>query len=333
MGLLYYLGLLKHRTRIEAFRRGIEAEVGPEDRVLDLGCGLGTFAFFAARAGAGRVVAVDGDPVVHVARSVARVNGLDDRIDFVRGRLPETEVTGPFDVLVFEDFPRRFLDARTHRMLRRVREELLADAARVVPRAARLVLAPVQAPPGDAAPRDLTLYGIDFTAVRPYAANEPQPASLPDDVLLAAPATGPKLPVLPPPDASDLTVSGSWGLEPGTRVDALLLWFELEAAPGEWISNAPGPDAGPWGQVVLSLEPALQVEEDGTLEAEVRREPSEDGAPGWLAWRAESGGREIRGHEFAAYPAALGDVLAPDETASSGVTGDAGPDRDGRKGR
>ncbi|MGD2175984.1 MAG: 50S ribosomal protein L11 methyltransferase, partial [Candidatus Brocadiaceae bacterium] len=58
----YYRDLLGDRERIEAFRRAIQRAVQPGDRVLDVGTGLGTFAFFAADAGASVVWAVDGDP-------------------------------------------------------------------------------------------------------------------------------------------------------------------------------------------------------------------------------------------------------------------------------
>lgn len=347
MSLSYFLGLLEHEDRIEALRRGIEAEVERGDRVLDLGCGLGTFSFFAARAGAGRVVAVDGDPVLHVARSVARANGLEGRIDFVRGRIPDAEVGSDFDVLLFEDFPIRLLDDRTHRLLRRVEDELLAPGARAVPRSARLCIAPVQTPeaepPGPAGASGATAapppadpsgpeegaasdgagwkarfrrYGIDWSPVHGYVANEPRSVALSAATLLAAPETGPALSLLPVPEADALRVAGSWELDVGARVDALLLWFDLEAAPGEWISNAPGPRTGPWGQIALPLDPPLRSGGDGVVEAEIWREPFSDGAPGWLAWRAASGQEARSGHEFAAYPAALED-LYPDGSVPS----------------
>ena len=138
MSLKYYLGLLQDEDRIEGFRRGIEEAVGEGDRVLDLGSGLGTFAFFAARAGAGRVWAVDEDPVIHVARAVARDNGLLDRIEFVRGRVPEVDLPDDLDVLIFEDFSRRFLDDRVFRLLLAFEETLLARGGRIVPARARL---------------------------------------------------------------------------------------------------------------------------------------------------------------------------------------------------
>lgn len=94
-------------------------------------------------------------------------------------------------------------------------------------------------------------------------------------------------------------------------MDALILWFDLEPAEGVWLTNAPGPDAGPWGQILLPLDPPLEIEAGSALEAEVRRESFSDGAPGWMTWSARAeGNAEVRGHEFAAYPAALEDLYA-----------------------
>lgn len=365
MTLDYYAGLLTYRTRIEAFREAITAAVGEGDRVLDLGTGLGTFAHFAARAGAGRVWAVDPDPVVHAARTVARANGADDRIEFLRGRIPEVELPEPIDVLVFEDLPSRLLDDRTFRLLDRVAGALLAPDARTVPRGGRLRLAPVRssalrrrlfpldgegaadgesgmAREGGGSEEDggsgTEAYGIDWGAVRPYLANQPRGEFLPAEALAGEPVGGPTLPLIPPPRARDLAVEGRWVLPGGGPVHALALWFELEVMEGRWIGNGPGPATQPWGQVVLPLDPPLPVPEKGAVEARVAPEAFPDGAPGWLAWRASSGSATVRGHEFAAYPAALDDLYsgegaprpagAPAGGSGGGAPAPGGPDRE-----
>ena len=58
----YYLGILADSERIEAFDLAIGEAVRPHDVVVDLGCGVGTFAVFAARAGARRVFGVESSP-------------------------------------------------------------------------------------------------------------------------------------------------------------------------------------------------------------------------------------------------------------------------------
>lgn len=325
MSLEYYLGLLDFRERIESFRRGIEAAVRDGDRVVDLGTGLGTFALFAARAGAGRVWAVDSDPVVHLARTLARENGLEGRIEFVRGRVPDVELPPDIDVVLFEDFPRRFLDDRVFRMLEPFEEGLLSRGGRMVPARARLALAPGRLDSGGRDPADAGAgdpsarrYGIDWDAVRPYWANRPRAGIVSRDHLLGAPVSGPSLPLVPVPRASALRIEGRWRMEEPGPLDALVHWFDLETAPHEWLSNRPGTRSAPWGQLLLPVDPPLEVGRGEVVEVDVRRDAFPDGAPGWIAWRVRVGGRERRGHEFAGFPAALEDLFPEESPAPDG---------------
>lgn len=77
------------------------AEVGPGERVLDMGTGTGVNALLAARSGA-TAVGVDINPVaVAAARRKAVANWLDERTTFVEGDLFDS-VDGTFDVIVFD---------------------------------------------------------------------------------------------------------------------------------------------------------------------------------------------------------------------------------------
>ena len=109
----YYRELLRQSSRIEPFRRAIHSAVGPDDRVLEVGAGLGTYSFFAADAGAARVWAVEGEPIVHVAETVAKLNGYAGKVEFVRGWIPDVPLPERATVLIYEDFPARLLDAPT----------------------------------------------------------------------------------------------------------------------------------------------------------------------------------------------------------------------------
>lgn len=314
MSVPYYRGLLAQSARIEAFRRAIEATVRPGDRVLDLGTGLGTYAFFAARAGAARVYAVDGEPIVHVARAVAEANGLRDRVEFFRGRIPDLALPTPVDVVVFEDFPTRLLEPRVFLLYRDLHRGILAPDARAVPAGARVFLAPVRSPriARLIAPLGMSerAYDIDWRPSREYAAAAPQQVDVGPAELAAPPAPVVDLALDAPLPAGGLTGSGSWTLEVGGPVHALLLWFDLELAPGIVLSNAPGAEPRSWGQLLLPLDPPLDVDAGAVLRGAIETPPGTGGTPGWLGWHASAGGRTVRGNEFAAIPAALDDLLA-----------------------
>ncbi|MBX5436459.1 MAG: 50S ribosomal protein L11 methyltransferase [Alicyclobacillaceae bacterium] len=79
----------------------LEALVFPGARVLDVGCGTAILSVAAARLGAGRVVAVDIDPVaVSVATRNVADNGLSDVIEVCQGDLLSGVAGEPFDLVV-----------------------------------------------------------------------------------------------------------------------------------------------------------------------------------------------------------------------------------------
>ncbi len=65
-------------------------EIGPEDTVIDVGCGSGVLAFVAARLGAKRVYGCDlSAPAIEAARMNAERLGLQDVCEFRMGNLLE----------------------------------------------------------------------------------------------------------------------------------------------------------------------------------------------------------------------------------------------------
>ena len=311
----YYRGLLAQQRRIEAFRRAIRAVVRPEDRVLEVGTGLGTFAFFAADAGAARVWAVEGDPIVHVARAIGKANGYDGRVEFLRGWIPEVELPERATVLLFEDFSPRLLDARVFRLLRTLGERYLEHDARSVPCGARMMLAPVTegavtTGAGSLAAGGDTAYGIDWTLSREYVLNEPLREAVPVEALGAAPASIGEISLAHPPDAGALGGAARWQAERDIVIHGLAHWFDLELARGEWLSNAPGAAPASWGQLYLPVEPPVAVAAGQEFTAMLRPERLRDGAPGWLSWAVCADGARSVGHEFASGPASFADLYA-----------------------
>lgn len=321
-GVKYYRDLLAQEQRIEAFRRAIAAVVRPGDRVLDVGTGLGTFAFFAADAGAKQVYAVDVDPVIHVASAVARLNGYADRVRFVRGLLPEVALPEPVDVVIFEDFPANLLGGDVFRLLRAVHERYAAPAVRSIPAAGELFVAPVSSTElaHEVAPfgSDEVLYGIDWGPSREYVANAPLKRAISPESVVAPPQPLGQVRFDALPEARALGGRAAWRLEREALLHGLAHWFDLDLGGGERLSNAPGAEPGSWGHLFLPVDPPLPVPVGQTVEAALHADPRSDGAPGWLAWEMVAGGERRRAHEFAAAPLSLSDLTmaSPDAVPS-----------------
>ncbi|KAL9895133.1 protein arginine N-methyltransferase 1-like [Glossina fuscipes fuscipes] len=85
---------VKDTVRIRSFQNAIlhNKHLFRGRIVLNLNCGIGIFALFAAKAGAAKVFAVDNSNVVHYARQIVENNNYDNIIKVIKGRITETEL-------------------------------------------------------------------------------------------------------------------------------------------------------------------------------------------------------------------------------------------------
>jgi SAM-dependent methyltransferase len=127
---------LKDEARTWAFRDAIRAVVRPGDVVVDAGAGSGILSFFAAAAGAGRVYAVEIDPVSAAAlrRSIALNPAVADRIRVVEGDAAVVDLPRPADVVVAEIIETGLLDEQQVPVLNALRRRrVITDATRLIP--------------------------------------------------------------------------------------------------------------------------------------------------------------------------------------------------------
>ena len=315
-----YRDMLAQQPRIEAFKRAIGSVVREGDKVLEVGAGLGTFSFFAADAGAAHVWAVDGEPIIHVAKAIAKANGYADRVEFIRDWIPGFVMPDPCDVLIYEDFAPRLLNASRFRLLRTMLDSYTVDDVRSVPLRAQMKLAPVSSARvrkellSFEDPNNDKAYGIDWHPTREYVVNFPTSIEIRDDDLAAPPVAIGEVSLDRIPDGRQLGGTAEWTIETACTVHGLAYWFDLEVAAGEWLSNGPGVSPASWGHLFLPAEPPLEVRGGRVLVGTVGPDILEDGAPGWLNWSVTSDGVESRGSEFAGKPASLQDMqsLSPD---------------------
>ena len=137
----YHLSMLQDAHRMDAFRRAIDASVQPGDVVVDLGCGTGVLSFMACEAGAAKVYAIEGGPVIDAARELAADNGFADRIEFLEGWSLEVGIPEPADVLISETLGNAGLDEGIVAWTADARERLLRPGAVLLPQRVRVWVA------------------------------------------------------------------------------------------------------------------------------------------------------------------------------------------------
>lgn len=124
---------LRDEVRTSALGAMIERVVRPGDVVLDAGAGTGILSLFAARAGAGRVYAVEAEPVLarHLRRTVD-LNGYQDVITVIGGDVREFDQ--PVDVAVIELIETALIDESVVEVNNALLSRgVLTDATRVFP--------------------------------------------------------------------------------------------------------------------------------------------------------------------------------------------------------
>ncbi|XP_065364498.1 protein arginine N-methyltransferase 1-B-like [Calliphora vicina] len=95
--------VLKDTVRIDNFKAAImhNKHLFKGKCVLNIGCGTGIFALFAAKAGAAKVFAVDSSNVVYYTRQIVQANGYAEVIKVIKGKIEEVELpVAEVDIIV-----------------------------------------------------------------------------------------------------------------------------------------------------------------------------------------------------------------------------------------
>jgi len=266
--------MLNDRERTSRFLSAIQEVVSPGDVVLDIGTGTGILAVAAVHAGASRVFAVEASGISGFARATFKANGVDDRITLIEGWSTQIDLPFRADVLVSEILDEDGLGERVLEATLDARNRLLKANAGLVPRRLRVCALMVNIPDEylnrtsftrRGAEDWLSWYGIHFEPLVDIAERNPAPIKVRPTI-----ASGWK--ILSEPIMLAEVELGSFsgttaeaevtGTAIGTGVlNGLLLFFEAELSPGNWLSTRPGV-AGPecnWQNLVLVLPAGVPV--------------------------------------------------------------------------
>ena len=95
-----YGKMVADQERVRAYAAALEKAVRPGSVVLDIGAGTGILSLLACKFGARHVYAVEPSEAISLAADLARANGLESRIQCIRGLSTEIDLPEKADVIV-----------------------------------------------------------------------------------------------------------------------------------------------------------------------------------------------------------------------------------------
>lgn len=252
--------------------------------VLDIGSGTGILCMFAAKAGARKVIGIECSGIINHAREIVKLNGLDNVITLVKGKVEELESLPEgiekVDVIISEWmgyclFYESMLDTVLY-----ARDRWLASDGALFPDRAQLYICGIE----DRQYKDEKInwwddvYGFDMSCMRKVAISEPL-VDVVDKKQVCTNATLLKEIDLYTVQKGDLDFETSWRLKVfrDDYIHALVAFFNVEFSRSHTrIGFSTGPDAAytHWKQTVFYLEDYLVVKHNEVLEGTFSMKPN-----------------------------------------------------------
>src|SRR5438128_174707 len=240
--ILGYGHMIADNDRTHAYARALRRVIRPDSVVIDLGTGVGLFAILAERYGAALVYAIEANGIINVAREIAIANHCSDRLEFVQclstkfvpRKLAHVIVSDLHGVLpLFQGHIPSIIDAR---------ERMLRDDGILIPRAATIWSAIIEAPECHDEPlarwTDRNII-VDLGPAKRLASNSVRKANFSPDQLLTAAQPWAHLDYH---EVVETAISHEmhWTpVRPGIA-DGICLWFDTTLVDDIGFTNAPG---------------------------------------------------------------------------------------------
>ena len=257
--------MIADTVRMDAYVQALRRTVKPGSVVLDIGTGTGIFALLACRLGARRVYAMEPSDAIHVARDMARANGLAGSITFFQAMSTEISLPEPADVIVSD--LRDILPLHRHHLtsIADARRRLLAPGGVLIPQRDTVWAACVEAPElfrGIEKPWTDNRFGVDLRAGRRVLSNAWCKAYLKPEQMLTEPQ---HLTTLDYATVESPNLAAEVSLPPARAGTAhgFCAWFDATLAQGIEFSNAPGQPELVYGSAFFPwLEPVALIPGD-----------------------------------------------------------------------
>lgn len=264
--------MIRDSTRTEAFARAIEETVKPGSVVLDVGAGTGILSLMAARAGAGRVYAVERTRAAEIVGRLAYINKMAEVIHVIRQDVRAVTLPEKVDIVISEWMGSIGVDENMLGPVLWARDHLLKPGGVMIPRTVTAKAAPIatsiRPDKGFFFNRP---YGFDLTPLAEPSVHEllmirrcvrSSDLAAPPQALWKTDAASDSPDVVRKPYSAHLT----FPIKKDAIVSAIGAWFEADLAPAINLTNGPNAQETHWGQLMLPLDKQIELKAGNVLE-------------------------------------------------------------------
>jgi len=258
-----YGDMIADSVRMEAYTGALRKAVTRDSVVVDIGTGTGIFALLACKFGARHVYAIEPSDAILVAQELARLNGYEDRIEFIHGVSTEVELPERADIIISDLRGLLPLYGPLIPSIVDARQRFLAPGGRLIPQC-DLLWASLAETSKIYRRHDVTLLkntcGLDLSAANKYVMNGLWKKRVTADQLLAPPICWAEIDYATV-QIEDFNAEFDWIVSrPGTA-HGITMWFDMKAEDTIGFSNKPGAPEVIYGQAILPLLEPVPVKE------------------------------------------------------------------------
>jgi type II protein arginine methyltransferase len=272
----WHFAMLNDHERNDALAVALERRIVPGSSVLDIGSGTGLLAMMAVRAGAGRVVGCETNPVMaEIARQVVAAHGMADIITIVTKRSTDVRVgpdlDKPVDFIVSEIVDCGLIGEGLLPTMVHAREHLLAPGGQILPESGRIFGFLLDSPVATNLNRVGAAGGFDVRLLNVAATQGHFPIRLstwPHHVLSETVELARFRLLEGPLDNGHREIS--LPVTASGTAQSLVAWFELDLGAGVVLRNSPDNLGSHWMQALIPFPHPREVTAGTTVTAEVR---------------------------------------------------------------
>ena len=270
--------MLEDRVRCQLYQRAIEEIVKPKHVVCDIGTGSGLLAFFAIQAGAEKVYAIERTDIIKDAERVAKENGWDDRIVFIKKDSSKVILPEKVDVIVSELIGHFALEEDLLRYVIDAKKRFLKKRGILIPSFIEMFLAPIEAPGIYRREIDFwskKIYGINFSFAKEEAVNRRYIKMLNSRNLLASPRKIHSLNFYKMNDSRNLYVNKSSKFIVVRKgcFHGFAGWFRARLFPNVLLSTSPKSKPTHWKNSFFPIQEPLPANKGDVLKVRLAAYP------------------------------------------------------------